>query len=111
MGYYAVCHNVNRLVEDHERAQQLAVKLQQAGFRIARRVDTNMFYFQLPLASPWVSRKDFFAKTLSTEYGVKLVGGYSHGKEYFRVVTHMDLDNDDIDQAAEAIIKLAFTMV
>jgi threonine aldolase len=113
MGYYAVCNNVSRLVEDHERAQRLALKLQQEDFRIARngRVDTNMFYFRLPLESPWVQKKDIFAKTLSAEYGVKLVGGYSRGKEYFRVVTHMDLDNNDIDLAAEAIVKLAWKKV
>jgi threonine aldolase len=118
MGYYAVCNNVNRLVEDHERAKRLAAKLEQANFRIARngRVDTNMFYFRLPLESPWVlqHKKEnllLFAQTLSAEYGVKLVGGYSRGKEYFRVVTHMDLDNDDIDRAADAIVELAFKKV
>jgi threonine aldolase len=113
MGFYAVYNNVSRLVEDHERAKRLAVKLEQAGFRIARngRVDTNMFYFRLPLASPWVQKKEYFAQTLSAEYSVKLVGGYSRGKEYFRVVTHMDLDDKDIDQAAESIIELAFKNV
>jgi threonine aldolase len=106
MGQYAIDHNVELLGDDHRRASKLANELQQHGFRLLRqgRVDTNIFYFRLPENST-VSIKDY-CQRLNAEFGVKLSGGYSRGGELFRVVTHLDVNDEDIDRAAFAMVQL-----
>jgi threonine aldolase len=106
MGQYAVDHNAELLVHDHRRAQKLASELQRHGFRLPRQgqVDTNIFYLGLPENST-VNKNDY-CRRLDTEFGVKLTGGYSRGGELFRVVTHLDLNDEDIDRAAEAMVQL-----
>lgn len=104
MGQYAVDHNVELLVDDHRRAKKLAAELQRHGFRLPRsgKVDTNMFYFGLPEDSSVTKAK--YMQRLDSEFGVKLTGGYSRGGELFRVVTHLDLNDEDVDRAAEAMV-------
>jgi threonine aldolase len=106
MGWYAVQHNFERLVDDHDRAQRLARRLADHGFVLIRRgqVDTNMCFFGLPTNAK-VSKKDFMAR-LAAEYGVKITGGYSRGGELFRAVTHLDITDSDIEHAAESMIQL-----
>jgi threonine aldolase len=105
MGLYAVQNNVERLVVDHARAQRLASELERYGFRLARqgKVDTNIIYFRLPEDCGRVVM-DEYSKRLQASYGVKLTGNYGKSGELFRAVTHMDLDDDDIDRAALALI-------
>jgi hypothetical protein len=38
------------------------------------------------------------------EYGVKILGGYSEGGKLFRLVTHMDIDKDDVERTIEGIL-------
>lgn len=106
MGLYAIQNNYGRLQDDHRRAKKLAGELHRHGFRLLRegKVDTNIFYFRLPENS--ASSKEDYCARLDNEYGVKLIGGYSRGGEFFRIVTHLDLNDEDIDRAAEAMIQL-----
>jgi len=105
MGLYAIQNNCERLAHDHRRAKQLASDLHAAGFRLQLHPMTNMFYFRLPESST-VSKEAFCAR-LSAEYGVKLSGGYSRGGELFRAVTHLDLNDEDIARATDAMIRLS----
>jgi threonine aldolase len=113
MGLYAIQNNHHRLVDDHVRAQRLASTLAENGFRLMRqgKVDTNIVYFQLPddtiNRNLKVTKKDFCTRLL-TEYGVKVTGGYSSGGNYFRAVTHLDVNDDDVDRAAQAMIQLCY---
>ena len=106
MGLYAVQNNVKRLAEDHQRAQRLEAELHRHGFHIPRngQVDTNIVFFALPQDSK-VSKQEF-SNRLKEEYGVKIGSGYSRGGDYFRVVTHMDVNDEDVDRATEAIVSL-----
>ena len=106
MGLYAIQNNYNRLVDDHLRAQCLASTLVENGFRLIRngQVDTNIVYFQLPDDSKVT--KGEFCTLLSKEHGVKVTGGYSSGGKYFRAVTHLDVNDDDVIRAAEAMVQL-----
>ena len=63
-----------------------------------------MFFFALPHDS--VVTKAEFGRRLDAKYGVKLTGGYSAGGNLFRAVMHLDVHDEDIDQAAEAMIQL-----
>lgn len=106
MGMYSLLHHVERLAEDHDRAQRLARALQNAGFWLPRdgKVDTNVVFFALPETCEL--KKEELPPLLFDQYGVKISGGYSTGGELFRLVTHMDVDNDDIDVAIKGIISL-----
>jgi aspartate aminotransferase-like enzyme len=68
------------------------------------KIDTNIVYFGLPETAN-ISREAFAAR-LSEEYGVKVTGGYSRGGKLFRIVTHMNVDDEGVDRAIEAICGL-----
>jgi len=121
MGLYALRHNVSKLPRDHDRAKRLAADLKKHRFRLARdldRIDTNIFYFQLPVAT--LVRPEEFCHKLASEFGVKMTGGYSNysrqggggdgtsdaSPHYFRAVTHLDLTDDDIARASDAMVKV-----
>lgn len=107
MGNYALHHNVERLEEDHHRAKRIAKELYNNGFKLAHEgnVDTNIVYFGLPENSS-IQKEDLRPRLLE-EYGVKITGGYSKGGELFRLVTHLGVDDEDIERAIEGIINLA----
>lgn len=104
MGLYAIEHNWAKLGDDHRRARTLYTELEQHGFRVARKPDTNMFFFQLPEDS--AVSKDEFGERLKQDHGVLLTGGYSKGGNLFRVVTHIDLSDEDIERAGKAMIEV-----
>jgi threonine aldolase len=108
MGLYAIEHNVERLAQDHTRARRMAAELKAHGFQIPRdgKVDTNIVYFSLPENS--LVTKDLLGPRLLAEYGVKVGAGYRGGM-LFRVCTHLDVNDEDLDRATEAIIKLCVT--
>lgn len=111
MGLYAIQHNYDRLAIDHERAKRLADMLENHGFRLPRqgKVDANIFYFDLPEAC--TVPKEAYCARLNSEYGVKLSGGYRRQEgELFRIAIHLDLNDDDVDRAAEAMVKLSFSI-
>jgi len=80
--------------------------LEENGFYVPRggKIDTNIVYFGLPETIN-LSREEF-AERLNLEYGIKVTGGYSRGGKLFRIVTHMDVDDEDTDRTIEAIGSL-----
>jgi threonine aldolase len=106
MGMFAVQHNVERLAEDHERAKKLGRVLKDNGFYLLRdgQIDTNIVYFGLP-ESCSLSKGEFLS-ILSSQYGVKVTGGYSSGGRLFRAVSHMHIDDAHMDRAIEGIVAL-----
>jgi threonine aldolase len=135
MGLYALRHNVDRLQEDHARARRLADALCSDGFSLPIRegqTDTNIVYFALPgdeeqddvrdeeesqrrrrhvdcsASSSLRRRREAFLSILSREHGVRLSGGYGGGGgRLFRAVTHLDVDDDGLDRAINAILTVA----
>jgi threonine aldolase len=94
-GLYALRHNVARLSEDHARARRLADGLQEAGVPVRPdRVETN--FVQIPLGPDPDA-----AQTRLAEHGVLLSGTLDPG--VFRAVTHLDIGDDEIEQAIERI--------
>jgi threonine aldolase len=87
---YALDHNIERLKVDHERAATIAAA---CGLP---RPDTNIVALD-------VSKYPFDAAQYANilkENGV-LAGAL--GKNFVRLVTHMDLTNDDVDQVCEIL--------
>lgn len=106
MGMHALLNHVERLNEDHARAQRLARDLGEAGFWLPRdgKVDTNVVFFGLP--EDCTLTKEELPPLLLQHYRVKIAGGYSSGGKLFRLVTHMDVDDGGIDTTVEGIISL-----
>jgi len=95
-GVYAFDNHVDRLADDHERAKRLAVGLADAGLAAdPDRVETN--FVQLDV-SPLGHRE---ACSLLADHGVGLSATIHPG--ILRAVTHLDVDDDDIERAIELI--------
>jgi threonine aldolase len=95
-GVYALEHHVDRLADDHARAKRLALGLAEAGLAVdPDRVETN--FVQIDVAP--LTQGEAVVKL--AEQGVGLSGTIH--PTVLRAVTHLDVGDDDIDGALEAI--------
>jgi threonine aldolase len=90
-GIYALEHNVDRLVEDHARAQRLAEGLAAFDGLEVTQPDTNIVF--VDVASQIA---EAFGDHLAT-HGIAVTGNY--GKT--RWVTHLDVGDDAVTEALE----------
>lgn len=90
-------HNVERLSDDHRRARVLAEGLARLpGVEIdLDRVETNIVVFRLDEAK--VSAADYVRGIVERK-----VLGYEIEPGLVRLVTHKDVDDDDVSRAIEA---------
>jgi threonine aldolase len=95
-GVYALDHHVDRLADDHRRAKRLALGLAEAGLAVdPDTAETNFVQIDVgPLSQ---------AEAISrlAEQGVGLSGTIH--PTVLRAVTHLDITDEDIDVALEAI--------
>jgi len=97
-GIYALEHNVDRLADDHARARRLAEGWQAAGVPAdPELVETN--FVQVDVAGLGLSSTDAIARLL--DVGVGLSATVTPG--VLRAVTHLDIDDDDVDRAIELV--------
>lgn len=98
-GLYALDHNRQRLVEDHARARRLAAGASRIGGIDAAEPETNivMLDFRPPHPDP-----DAVLAGLA-ERGVLMV---RFGPQRLRAVTHLDVDDEGIELALEALGKV-----
>lgn len=99
-GLYALEHNVNRLADDHRRAQQLGEKLAQHSY-VAEvlPVETNLVIFRL---KPEMPAEQFLAQL--EEQGIK---ASSFGPQMIRFVTHLDITDEMIARVESATQQLS----
>ena len=97
-GLYALEHNVERLADDHARARRLAEGWDAQGVPLQLdAVETN--FVQVDVGALGLSSAEAIAKL--AEAGVGLSGTVKPG--VLRAVTHLDVDDDDIDRAIELV--------
>jgi threonine aldolase len=97
-GLYALDHHVERLSIDHERARRLAEGWHAEGIPVELdRVETN--FVQIDTSRLELSRGEVLAAL--REAGIALSPTY--GDTHLRAVTHLDLDDADIDRALEVV--------
>ena len=97
-GVYALEHHVDRLADDHARARRLAQGWREAGLPVdLEQVETN--FVQLDVAPLGLDREHALA--LLRERGVGLSATIH--PTVARAVTHLDVDDDDIDRAIELV--------
>jgi threonine aldolase len=95
-GTYALDHHVERLGEDHARAKRLAHGLAEAGLAVdPDRVETNFVQIDV---SPLGHAESC---ALLAEHGVGLSATVHPG--VLRAVTHLDVDDEDVERALELI--------
>ncbi len=96
-GIHALEHHVERLAEDHRNAERLAAGLAEIdGVAVeASPQQTNMVFLQVE-----AGRAAKLAPGLR-EQGILIVGG-----EHVRLVTHLDVDRDDIERVIEAVRRV-----
>lgn len=101
-GLHALEHHVDRLAQDHANARRLSDLL--AGVpglhQDDARVETNMVFFDVSALG--VDAAGFVARL--AERGVEMV---AMGPTRVRAVTHLDVGEAEIDQAAEIVARLA----
>jgi threonine aldolase len=97
-GIYALDHNLDRLADDHERARRLGEGLHAAGVPVDRdQIETN--FVQIDVGSVGLEVGDALARV--ADAGVGLSATAHPG--VLRAVTHLDIDDADIDRAIELI--------
>ncbi|HBF21586.1 MAG: threonine aldolase [Owenweeksia sp.] len=98
-GIYALDHHIERLAEDHTKAQVLRSALEQCSWvRDMESVETNIVIFYLH------ENRDpqLFMEKLESE-GIRIIG---MGQGKLRMVTHLDVSEEDIEKTAEVLKKL-----
>lgn len=99
---YALDHQYERLAEDHQHAAQLAEAIRQTGpFQlVADRCDTNLVLFDID--PTWGNADRFLG--LAQQEGLLALDMKPHR---IRLVTHLDVDEKQVDDACQIILELA----
>ncbi|MHB8133360.1 MAG: low-specificity L-threonine aldolase [Anaerolineaceae bacterium] len=102
-GVYALNHNINRLINDHRRANVLAIGLQSIeGIDLAPNTpQTNMVFLNIRLSENQTI--DQIQDDLRTK-GI-LVG--VAGKQSLRLVTHLGISDEDIQKVISGFMDLS----
>jgi threonine aldolase len=98
-GQHALAHHIGRLADDHRRARRLADALAPFGVVEATRVRTNIV--PLDLAKSTLDAPGFGAAARAEGVLVSVLGPRTG-----RLVTHMDVDDDAIDQAIAGLTRI-----
>ena len=92
-GILALTHHVERLAEDHENARRLAeglAEIEELGID-PEKVQTNMVFFKL--------EKSIFT---ALQRDLKEQGILISGRDRVRLVTHLDVTRDDVEEVIKA---------
>jgi threonine aldolase len=100
-GLHALDHHVERLAEDHARAQRLAFAIAEAvdDVVVPEHAETNIVVLDLA-PTPWTAAA---LAAAAREQGV-LVSAL--GPTFARLVTHLDVDDQGLDRAVDVLTRL-----
>ncbi|WP_286951742.1 MULTISPECIES: low-specificity L-threonine aldolase [Aminobacterium] len=100
-GLYALDHNIDRMIEDHENAKRIAYILQDGGLAVEENGrQTNMVFFSIPENGPTASM-------LIDSCARRGVYFTAMGERRVRLVTHLDVSKEQAVKAAEIIVEEA----
>ncbi|HEY7175762.1 MAG TPA: threonine aldolase family protein [Micromonosporaceae bacterium] len=98
-GRYAVDHHVQRLADDHTRAKRLAEAFEPLGLVDPARVQTNLVMLDL-------TKHAMDARAVVAAAAAEGVRVSPMKPRLVRLVTHLDVDDDDIDRAIAALLPI-----
>ncbi|PRY58360.1 L-threonine aldolase [Glycomyces artemisiae] len=91
-GSYALANHIDRLTEDHARAQHLARSLEPFGICDAAQVETNIVLVRIPEIAK--------VAAAAADQGVKIS---VLGADWGRMLTHLDVDDAGIEHAVKVL--------
>ena len=95
-GLYALKNNVDRLVEDHNRAKELASVLKTCSFvKDILPVETNIIVFDL---NDDIKQANFLQKLKELD-----ILGVGFGPQRIRFVTHLDFEDSKMDKLTRVL--------
>jgi threonine aldolase len=98
-GHYALEHNLARIADDHRRAATLADRLSKVAPGALSPVDTNIILIDLTNSN--TDGQSFVAAAKERSIWVS-----SLGPKLVRLITHLDIDDADMDRASEVLSAL-----
>jgi threonine aldolase len=100
-GHYALDHNIDRLSHDHARAKKMAIALAAHDPTLINpeHVETNIVGLELSQAG--MTAADFAARCKEQGLWISALG-----KSYARLVTHLDFDDAQCDEAIAIMTKV-----
>lgn len=97
-GLYALDHHVERMAEDHANARLFAERLTAApGVEVAGPIETNIVF--LDIEATGKNAEGLLAALAPQGIRLDRIGEYA-----LRAVTHLDVDRDGVEEAAEAVM-------
>lgn len=97
-GLYALEYNLEKLKEDHQKAQLLASELRKIREVVLEPVETNIVIFEI---------RSMATSELVAKLGERGALCLSIGPNQIRLVTHLDVSRQDVLEAAQHIRELA----
>jgi threonine aldolase len=98
-GLYALEHHVERLKEDHQRAKIIGETLQSLAFvEEVLPVETNIVIFRLS--------GELTADDMLRRFREKGIMGVPFGRKEIRFVTHLEFDDEKLEQVVQVLRKL-----
>lgn len=100
-GIYAIENHIERLKDDHKRAKEIEEIFKKKSYvQEILPVETNIIIFKL---REKIANVEFVKKL--EEYNIKAT---SFGKQYIRLVTHLDINDSMIEKLRSALKRLSF---
>jgi len=102
-GIYALQNNINRLEDDHRRAKELGIQLEQCNWvAIVEPVETNIVVFS---AQPHIKDQEVIEKLKQNGISISLLA-----KGKLRMVTHLDYRQVMHEYVMEVLEKIEFLL-
>ncbi len=99
-GHYALDHNINRLADDHARAKKMAVALAAHDTSLINPSTGETNIVGLDLSHAGITAAEFASRTKEAGLWISALG-----KSYARLVTHLDFDDAQCDEAIAIMVK------
>lgn len=98
-GHFALDHNIDRIADDHRRATTLADRLTKFAPHAIAPVDTNIIL--IDLSGSTIDAASFVAAAKERSIWISALG-----PRLVRLITHLDINDADIDRASEVLASL-----
>lgn len=99
-GHYALDHNIDRLAQDHALAKKMAIALAAHDSTLINPDHVESNIVGLDLTHAGISAADFAARCKENGLWISALG-----KTYARLVTHLDFDDAQCDEAIAIMTK------